>query len=112
MESRLANLDTAFDGSDGDEDEAPSSPSACLPDLRMEPARILERDDAEANQRARLRSALTSLDARSREILTKRWLCEKKQTLQELAGQFGVSAERIRQIEKNAISKLKVQIGV
>jgi RNA polymerase sigma-32 factor len=109
MESRLANQDLAFDGSDSDDDDAPSAPSAFLPDSRMEPAALVEREDTEANQRERLRAALTRLDERSKTILTSRWLSENKKTLRELAQQFGVSAERIRQIEKNALKKLRIQ---
>ena len=109
MESRLANQDLAFDGHDDDED-GPSAPSSYLPDSRMEPARMLEREDTERNQRERLYAALQGLDERSKTILRERWLTESKQTLHELAQQFGVSAERIRQIEKNAMKKLRVQL--
>jgi RNA polymerase sigma-32 factor len=112
MESRLANQDLAFDGSDSDDDDAPSAPSAFLPDSRMEPAALVEREDTEASQRARLNAALTRLDERSKIILTSRWLSENKKTLRELAQQFGVSAERIRQIETNALNKLRVQFAL
>jgi RNA polymerase sigma-32 factor len=110
MESRLANQDLAFDGYDDDDDDAPSAPSTYLPDIRMEPSRMLEREDSDRDQRDRLYSALAGLDARSKTILQERWLAEKKQTLHELAQQFGVSAERIRQIEKNAMKKLRLQL--
>jgi RNA polymerase sigma-32 factor len=110
MESRLANQDLAFDGYDDDDDEAPSAPSTYLPDISMEPAKLLEREDTDRNQRERLYAALQGLDERSKTILRERWLSEKKQTLHELAQQFGVSAERIRQIEKNAMKKLRVQL--
>jgi len=76
----------------------------------MEPAAMLEREDTEADRHERLYAALSGLDERSKTILSKRWLCEKKQTLHELAQQFGVSAERIRQIEKEALGKLRVKI--
>ena len=112
MESRLANQDLAFDGSDSDDDDVPSAPSAFLPDLRMEPAALLEREDTQTNQRERLHAALNRLDERSKTILTSRWLSEKKVTLRELAQQFGVSAERIRQIEKNGLSKLRLQLAL
>jgi RNA polymerase sigma-32 factor len=112
MESRLSNHDMAFDGTDSDEDDAPSAPSAFLPDSRMEPAAILEREDTESNQRKRLYAALECLDERSKEIMRRRWLCEQKQTLHQLAGQFGVSAERIRQIEKSAIQRLKLSLAL
>jgi RNA polymerase sigma-32 factor len=112
MESRLSNHDLAFDGTDSDEDDAPSAPSAYLPDSRMEPAAMIEREDTESSQRKRLYAALECLDERSKEIVRRRWLCEQKQTLQQLAGQFGVSAERIRQIEKGAIQKLKLNLAL
>jgi RNA polymerase sigma-32 factor len=110
MESRLANQDLAFDGDDNDEDEGMSAPSTYLPDMRMEPASMIEREDTVADRRERLLSALDGLDERSKTILQARWLTEKKQTLHELAQQFGVSAERIRQIEKNAMNKMRVQL--
>jgi RNA polymerase sigma-32 factor len=109
MEARMSNHDVAFDA-DPDDDEGPAAPAAYLPDMRMEPSAQLERMDSEANEREQLYSALESLDERSRTILEARWLAEKKQTLHELAEQFGVSAERIRQIEKNAMKKLRVQL--
>lgn len=110
MESRLANQDLAFDGSDSDEDDAPSAPATYLPDTRMEPASALERANTASDRRDRLFAALSTLDKRSMTILRERWLTDKKQTLHQLAQQFGVSAERIRQIEKNAMKKLKVQL--
>jgi RNA polymerase sigma-32 factor len=110
MESRLANQDLAFDGDDSDEDEGLSAPSTYLPDMRMEPASMIEREDTVANRRERLLGALDELDERSKTILQARWLTEKKQTLHELAQQFGVSAERIRQIEKNAMKKMRLQL--
>ena len=112
MESRLANQDLAFDGDDSDDDEAPSAPATYLPDMRMEPATALEREDTASDRRERLLNALQDLDTRSKTILQARWLTEKKQTLHELAQQFGVSAERIRQIEKNAMKKLRLQLEV
>jgi RNA polymerase sigma-32 factor len=110
MESRLANQDLSFDGDDSDDDDAPSAPATYLPDMRMEPATALEREDTASDRRERLMSALRGLDDRSKTILQARWLTEKKQTLHELAQQFGVSAERIRQIEKNAMKKLRLQL--
>jgi RNA polymerase sigma-32 factor len=110
MESRLANLDLSFDGDDSDDDEGPTAPATYLPDMRMEPASAIEREDTVADRRQRLLSALGGLDERSKTILQARWLTEKKQTLHELAQQFGVSAERIRQIEKNAMKKMRLQL--
>jgi RNA polymerase sigma-32 factor len=111
MEARLANQDVAFDAQEGDDEEGPAAPAAYLPDMRMEPASLLERSDSESDQRERLYAAIEGLDARSRTILQQRWLGESKSTLHELAGQFGVSAERIRQIEKSAMLKLRVQLA-
>jgi RNA polymerase sigma-32 factor len=110
MEARLSNHDMAFDGHDSEDDDASVSPAAYLPDMRMEPASHLERLDSESNRRERLYAALEGLDERSKTILQARWLSEKKSTLHELAEQFGVSAERIRQVEKNAMNKLKAQL--
>ena len=107
MESRLTSHDLAFDGSDQDDDDAPAAPAGYIPDLRMEPASHLEKLDTADDERERLYAALDGLDPRSRTILQERWLSEQKSTLHELAEQFGVSAERIRQIEKAAMKKLK-----
>jgi len=112
MESRLSNQDLAFDGYEDDDDESPSAPSTYLPDSRMEPLRMLEREDTERNDKERLYAAIQGLDERSKVILQERWLTEKKQTLHELAQQFNVSAERIRQIEKNAMKKLRLQLAI
>jgi len=111
MEARLANYDIAFDATaDDDEEGTPPAPAAYLADNSMEPAALLEADDSEIHQRERLYSALEGLDERSRDILAQRWLGEQKSTLHELADQYGVSAERIRQIEKTAMNKLKGQL--
>ena len=110
MESRLANQDLPFDGDDSDDDERPTAPSTYLADIRMEPARVVEQEDTVTDRRERLMAALRDLDDRSKTILQARWLTEKKQTLHELAQQFGVSAERIRQIEKNAMKKMRLQL--
>jgi RNA polymerase sigma-32 factor len=80
--------------------------------MRMEPASLLEADDSETQMKQRLSHALNGLDQRSREILEARWLGESKSTLHELADRFQVSAERIRQIEKSAMKKLKAQLAV
>jgi RNA polymerase sigma-32 factor len=111
MEARLANYDLAFDPLETDEDDSPAAPSSYLPDLRMEPSIQLERADAAHNEREQLYAALEQLDERSRTILQSRWLSDQKSTLHELAGQYGVSAERIRQIEKAAMKKLKGQLA-
>jgi RNA polymerase sigma-32 factor len=111
MEARLNKHDIAYDGAaSGDDDQLPSAPAAYLPDMRMEPASRLEQVDSEENEKAHLYAALEDLDERSRVILEARWLSEKKATLHELADRFGVSAERIRQIEKRAMEKMKAQL--
>ncbi|MEN8177981.1 MAG: RNA polymerase sigma factor RpoH [Pseudomonadota bacterium] len=112
MESRLAGQDIAFDGPTQDEDDAPiANPAGYLPDMRLEPAAQLEEIDSEEHMKAELLGAMEDLDERSRTILEARWLGEKKATLHELADRHGVSAERIRQIEKNAMQKLKSQLA-
>jgi RNA polymerase sigma-32 factor len=111
MESRLSSQDMAFDTPDRGDEDMGTTPSAYLPDPRQEPAALLEKQDHEEKQQARLHAALNSLDERSRDILNARWLSETKETLHELADRYGVSAERIRQIEKNAMLKLRGQIA-
>jgi len=112
MESRLSNYDVAFDGSDGDDEDSPSvAPAAYLPDLRDEPSRLLEQADSAETERNHLYAALEQLDERSRDIVQRRWLSEKKETLHELADDYGVSAERIRQIESTAMKKLRTAIA-
>nr|VFJ54426.1 MAG: RNA polymerase sigma-32 factor [Candidatus Kentron sp. FM]VFJ67322.1 MAG: RNA polymerase sigma-32 factor [Candidatus Kentron sp. FM]VFK11679.1 MAG: RNA polymerase sigma-32 factor [Candidatus Kentron sp. FM] len=108
MEKRLSARDTAFDGLDDEnEDDARPAPAAYLTDVRYEPERQVEEADWHERSEIQLRNALTSLDPRSKDIITKRWLNEDKSTLQELADQYRVSAERVRQLEKNAIKKLR-----
>ena len=112
MEARLANQDLAFDAADNDDtDQRPVAPAAYLRDMRSEPATCFEQEDSERTQREQLYTALSGLDERSKAILEERWLAERKSTLHELAARFGVSAERIRQIEKNALKKLKGQLS-
>jgi RNA polymerase sigma-32 factor len=111
MEARMNNHDLAFDGAGSDDEQAPVAPASYLQDVRMEPSRQLERIDSEENDRSELYTALDELDERSKEILSARWLSEKKATLHELAERYGVSAERIRQIEKAAMNKLKAQLA-
>ncbi len=112
MEARLSNHDLAFDTSPGsDDDSTTGAPVSYLPDLRMEPSAQLEKQDSEEKEKAQLYRALEGLDERSRDILQARWLSEKKSTLHELADRYGVSAERIRQIEKAAMKKLKLQLA-
>jgi RNA polymerase sigma-32 factor len=109
MESRLSGRDIGFDApTDEDDDHAPPSPAAYLIDSSDDPSLAYERADSEDNQLELLRDGLAELDARSRDIIKRRWLDdENKTTLQELADEYGVSAERIRQIEANALKKMK-----
>ena len=106
MEERMNAHDQAFDVSveDGEEDLAPAS---YLADMRFEPTVQLEADEDAADGVEQLTQALSRLDARSRDIVASRWLSEPKQTLHELADKYGVSAERIRQIENNALNSMK-----
>jgi RNA polymerase sigma-32 factor len=107
MESRLAGQDVTFDAQSDDDDEV-MAPAAYLADTRFEPAAQLEASNFEADNSQRLHSALATLDDRSRDIVAARWLSDDgKTTLQDLADKYKVSAERIRQLEKNAMNKLR-----
>ncbi|HSN00427.1 MAG TPA: RNA polymerase sigma factor RpoH [Rudaea sp.] len=108
MESRLSGHDTAFDApADADDDEKPA-PVAYLVDHTADPYQALESESQEASELDSLQNGLAKLDARSRDIITRRWLKDgDKATLQELADEYGVSAERIRQVEVNAMKKMR-----
>ncbi len=109
MESRLSGRDIGFDlASDEDDDHGPPAPAAYLMAHDEDPSQAYERMNAEDNQLELLREGLADLDARSRDIIRRRWLdADNKVTLQELADEYGVSAERIRQVEANALKKMK-----
>ena len=108
MEERMSGQDTAFDGYDADDDsDFKPAPAGYLQDMSMEPAAQLEAEDWEEHNNSRLADALSDLDERSRDILQSRWLSEKKATLHDLASKYGISAERIRQLEANAMKKMK-----
>lgn len=107
MEQRLSSTDVAFDGIDSDDDEFNAAPANYLPDMRYNPEQIAIAEQTSENNNDSLHSALSSLDDRSRDILQRRWLNEEKATLHELADEYQVSAERIRQIEKRAMEKMK-----
>jgi RNA polymerase sigma-32 factor len=109
MEGRLSGRDVSFDP-DPEEDEN-FAPATYLPSPNSDPAHSVERDNADSNDHDRLAAALAKLDERSRMILSRRWLAESKATLHELAAEYGVSAERNRQIDANAIGKLKKQLA-
>jgi RNA polymerase sigma-32 factor len=109
MESRLSGRDVGFDApTDSNDDDAPPAPVAYLVDHRADPYESLASTDQEENQLESLREGMSRLDQRSRDIITRRWLKDgEKATLQELADEYGVSAERIRQIEANAMKKMR-----
>jgi len=108
MESRLSGHDMAFDAPTDSDDDAKPSPVAYLVDHGADPYNTLETDDQEESDLDSLKQGLAKLDARSRDIIQRRWLRdENKATLQELADEYGVSAERIRQIEVNAMKKMR-----
>jgi RNA polymerase sigma-32 factor len=107
MERRLSAYDPEFDPAPDADDERAYTPAAYLPSPNSDPAVLLEKSDWNEDATGRMVDALEKLDDRSRHILQSRWLEENKPTLHELASEYGVSAERIRQIEVNAIKKLK-----
>jgi RNA polymerase sigma-32 factor len=107
MEQRLYSHDVAFDPTPNEDEDKPYSPAFYLPNPEVGPADSLEADDWGSQAGDALAAALENLDDRSREILQSRWLTEDKVTLHDLADKYGVSAERIRQIENNAIKKLR-----
>lgn len=108
MENRLNNYDVAFDiSSDEDDDTAYLAPANSLTSNTPSPELLLEVQDTEQNNAHMLGEALENLDDRSKAIVTRRWLTEPKATLHELADEYGVSAERIRQIESNAFKSMK-----
>ena len=108
MEGRMSHADVAFDAdNDADDDSFHAAPAGYLQDMRYNPEVLATQSDHEDLRQTQLRSALTSLDARSRDIIQRRWLDEKKPTLHELADEYGISAERIRQIESKALDVMK-----
>ncbi len=107
MESRMALPDLGFDTPlGGDSDDEGTAPADWIADSSYDPAYLVAKEDAEHDQQERLLRALDGLNPRARDILQRRWLQEPKATLQELADEYGVSAERIRQLEANAMKKL------
>ena len=109
MERRLSARDAVFDPApDVSDDNYAFSPAAYLPAPNADPASLMENADWNEDATSRMGNAIDTLDERSRRILEARWLSDDKLTLHELADEYGVSAERIRQIEANAIKKLRV----
>jgi RNA polymerase sigma-32 factor len=113
MESRLSGQDVGFDlSSDSDDDDAPRvTPAAFLQSDSDTPEVALEMEDLESHQNSLLYEGLGQLDERSQDIIRSRWLTDQKSTLQELADHYGVSAERIRQLEVNAMNKMRASIN-
>ena len=107
MEKRLSARDAIFDPAPDADDERAFAPAAFLPAANADPAKIVENTDWHDNATSRMTAALATLDDRSRDILQSRWLTDDKKTLHELGDLYDVSAERIRQVEANAIKKLR-----
>lgn len=107
MEMRLSAHDSAFDAPDDDDEKATYAPALYLEDRGADPAERVENEDYEIDNNIRLGKAVKTLDQRSQDILQRRWLDDKKATLHQLADEYGISAERIRQLEKNAMKKVR-----
>ena len=112
MESRMTGADVTFDLPTDDHDEENYAPALYLEDKSSNFAAELENENYEAQATDRLAVALDNLDARSQDIIKARWLDETKATLQDLAAKYNISAERVRQLETNALKKLKTAISV
>ena len=113
METRLDGKDMAFDLPESDtSEESYSAPVSYLQQHNADPALLLENADWQGHKEKLLSNALQGLDERSQDIVASRWLTEKKMTLHELAKRYNVSAERIRQLEKNAMKKLKGAVSI
>ena len=113
MEGRLSSRDMAFDAPlNADDESGWQAPQFFLEDHSADPAQEVEASDWQQSSEDRLHAALADLDERSRDILAQRWLAEEKSTLHDLAGQYSVSAERIRQLEQSAMKKLRAAMAV
>ena len=108
MEKRLSSHDECFDFSSDDEDGAYQAPVLYLEDKAADPALLVESAEALDDSHKRMTIALSKLDERSRDIIQSRWLRDDKDTLHDLAGRYNISAERIRQLEKNAMKKVRM----
>jgi RNA polymerase sigma-32 factor len=112
MEGRMASYDMAFDAdSDSDDEAAYKAPAYFLEDQSSDLASLVENAEWEEVTNNSLHQAMAELDDRSKDILNSRWLSDNKATLHDLADRYGVSAERIRQLEKNAMNKIKAQMA-
>lgn len=107
MEMRLSTSDPSFDGHSDHDDDDPFAPAGYLEDARYNPAQQLENADWSEQSGETIHHAITQLDERSQDIIRTRWLDENKLTLQDLADKYNISAERVRQLEKNAMQKLR-----
>ena len=111
MEERLDGRDMAFDlPTDDSSEDSVSAPVNYLEQHEADPALLLENSDWKGHEENQLSQAMSELDERSQDILNSRWLSEKKATLHDLAARYNISAERIRQLEKNAMKKLKAAV--
>ena len=112
MEKRLHARDAIFDPAPDADDERSFTPAAYLPSPDADPATLIETADFNEDASERMAAALETLDDRSRRIIESRWLSDSKLTLHELADEYGISAERVRQVEANAIKKLRSAMAV
>jgi RNA polymerase sigma-32 factor len=110
MERRLASQDAAFDGAEDDAGEERPAPGLFIEDRRYEPGAVVEEEEWAAFTSGHMSAALEDIDERSRDIITRRWLREPKAKLRELAEEYGISAERVRQIEAGALASLRKAI--
>ena len=107
MERRLASQDAAFDGGGDADGETTPAPGLVIEDHRHEPSAVIEEEEWAALSSEHLAAVFDEIDERSRDIVTRRWLDEPKAKLRELAAEYGISAERVRQIEAGALAKLR-----
>ncbi|HSN51832.1 MAG TPA: RNA polymerase sigma factor RpoH [Woeseiaceae bacterium] len=112
MEKRLHARDAIFDPAPDADDEHAFTPAAYLPSPDSDPAMLIEKADFNDDATERMAAAIETLDERSRHIIESRWLSDDKLTLHELADEYGISAERVRQVEANAIKKLRSAMAV
>jgi len=108
MESRLSAQDVGFDTPVNDDDDHDFTPAAYLTDHSSDPAELIERDDWQQQNSSSMTTSIEQLDERSQDIIQSRWLAEDKATLHDLAKKYQISAERIRQLESNALKKLRL----
>jgi len=112
MEKRLHARDAIFDPAPGADDDHSFTPAAYLPSADSDPAQLVETADFNDDASERMAAAIRTLDDRSRHIIESRWLSEDKRTLHDLADEYGISAERVRQVEANAIKKLRAAMAL